>query len=223
MKTSSYKIENFDAIIYDMDGLIVDSEPLWQQAEIEVFRLVDINLTKELCETTKGLRIDEVIKHWFQISPWSKMTQKSLEQKVVDRLIELIKSDSKLLPGVKESLSFFKEKKLKIGLASASYYKIIDSVLKTHNLNTQFDLVYSAEDERYGKPHPGIFISAAQKLNTDIARCLILEDSLNGVLAAKSARAKCIAVPATNEFDNPKFAIADKKLKSLSELINYFN
>ncbi|MEM7592429.1 MAG: HAD-IA family hydrolase, partial [Cyanobacteria bacterium P01_A01_bin.83] len=96
--------------------------------------------------------------------------------------------------------------------------KIIQAALKALNLNNAFVEVYSAESEILGKPHPGVYLTTANKLNVAPQCCLALEDSLNGVLAAKAAQMKCIAIPETSQQDNPKFAIADTILTSLNDL-----
>ena len=101
-----------------------------------------------------------------------------------------------------------------MAIASSSYLKIIEAVVKRLKLKGFFDVIYSAEFEKYGKPNPGTFLTTAEKLGVSPMKCLVFEDSLNGVIAAKAARMITIAVP---EFDNPKFIIADKILNSLEE------
>ena len=81
-----------------------------------------------------------------------------------------------------------------------------------------FESVLSAEYEAYGKPHPGVYISAAKQMKYDPQYCCAIEDSLNGVIAAKAAKMKCIAVPAQDEPKIAKFAVADVVLNSLEEL-----
>ena len=84
-------------------------------------------------------------------------------------------------------------------------------------INTNRKQLYSSYDW-YGKPHPGIYLTSASKLGVAVTQCVALEDSLTGVLAAKSARMKCIAIPDDSSFSSPKFAIADVVLKSLLSL-----
>lgn len=208
------------AVIFDLDGLLIDSEPLWQQAEILIFKQVNIKLTPELCLQTKGLRIDEVVDYWYQKYPWTNLTKSEIEQSIVDKLIELIKSQGKALPGVAHAISFVRQKQVQIALASSSSLKIIQAALKALNLNNAFVEIYSAESEVLGKPHPGVYLTTANKLKVAPQFCLALEDSLNGVLAAKAAQMKCIAIPETSQRDNPKFAIADTILTSLNDLNN---
>ncbi|WP_063822253.1 hexitol phosphatase HxpB [Pleurocapsa sp. PCC 7319] len=205
------------AVIFDMDGLLIDSEPLWQEAEIEIFKQINIMLTPELCLQTKGLRIDEVVDYWYQKLPWANLSPEKVEQLIVAKLIELIHTKGKPLKGVDYAVSFTRQKQVKIALASSSYSKIIQAALHKLNLINAFEEVYSAESEVLGKPHPGVYLTTANKLNVLPQECLAIEDSLNGVLAAKAAQMKCIAIPEPLEYDNPKFAITDVILKSLEE------
>lgn len=207
-----------EAVIFDMDGLLIDSEPLWQQAEITIFKQVDIILTHSMCTQTKGLRIDEVVEYWYKKYPWDNLSKLQVQEAIVDKLIELIHTEGKPLPGVDHAINFVKGKNLKIALASSSAYKIIYAALEKLNITDAFEIIYSAESEPLGKPHPGVYLTTAEKLSLPPQSCLALEDSLNGVLAAKSAQMRCIAIPEASELHNPKFAIADLVLESLEQL-----
>jgi mannitol-1-/sugar-/sorbitol-6-/2-deoxyglucose-6-phosphatase len=208
------------AVIFDMDGLLLDSEPFWQEAEILVFKRVGIILTNSMCLQTKGLRIDQVVDYWYQKYPWTNISKLEIEESIVAKVIELIYLKGEPLPGVDRAISFVQEKQLKIALASSSASKIIYAALEKLNLSDVFTEIYSAEIEPLGKPHPGVYLTTAKKLGVLPQDCLALEDSLNGVLAAKAAQMKCIAIPEPLQYYNPKFAIADLILKSLQELNN---
>ena len=205
------------AVIFDMDGLLIDSEPLWQKAEILIFKQVNILLTSELCLQTKGLRIDEVVNYWYQRHPWENLAKQKVEELIIAKVIELIYLQGEPLAGVDRAIFFVRQKQVKIALASSSASKIIQAVLQKLELTNVFAEIYSAELEVLGKPHPGVYLTTAKKLNVSPFECLALEDSLNGVLAAKAAQMKCIAIPEPLQYDNPKFAIADIILKSLAE------
>ena len=206
------------AVIFDLDGLLIDSEPLWQEAEILIFKRVNIFLNSELCSQTRGLRIDEVVDYWYRKSPWTNLTKLEVEELIVSKLIELIHLEGKPLPGVAEAIAFVQSKNVKIALASSSALNIIQAALQKLELADTFVEVYSAESEILGKPHPGVYLTTAKKLNIPPQSCLALEDSLNGVLAAKAAQMKCIAIPEAKQQQNPKFTIANRILASLEEL-----
>ena len=207
-----------EAVIFDMDGLLIDSEPLWQQAEIAIFKQVGIILIPSMCLRTKGLRIDEVVEYWYNRYPWDKLSKLQVQEAIVDKLIEFIHTEGKALVGVNDAINYVKTKDVKIALASSSSYKIINAALQKLDIADDFEIIYSAESEPLGKPHPGVYLTTAEKLGVSPQNCLALEDSLNGVLAAKAAQMKCIAIPEMSENHNPKFAIADMVLESLQQL-----
>ncbi|MFK7946274.1 MAG: hexitol phosphatase HxpB [Saprospiraceae bacterium] len=202
------------AVIFDMDGLLINSEPFWKSVEIEVFKKVGIELTVEKCLDTVGLRIDEVVTYWYDKQPWDNISKKAIETEIVDKMIECITNEGESLPGVYDAVEFFWNKKIPMAIASSSYLRIIKAVVKRLKLKDFFDVIYSAEFEKYGKPNPATFITTAEKLNVAPTNCLVFEDSLNGVLAGKAARMTTVAIP---EFENPKFIIADKILNSLED------
>ena len=206
------------AVIFDLDGLLINSEPLWQEAEILVFQQVNILLDNQLCLQTKVLRIDEVVDYWYQKYPWTNLSKQEVEQAIVAKVIELISFKGEPLPGVNSAISFIRTKPVKIALASSSSLIIIQAALKKLNLIDVFTKIYSAESERLGKPYPGVYLTTAQRLEVIPQECLAIEDSLNGVIAAKAAQMKCIAIPEAEQLNNPRFAIADKILNSLNEL-----
>lgn len=216
-RNSELKTQNsIQAVIFDMDGLLIDSEPIWREAEKEIFAEVGITLTDEMCFTTVGLRIDEVVEHWFEKFPWENESQENIKEKIIDKVIELILLKGELLPGVLKSIDFFQKNNFPTAIASASPMKIINAVVQKFNLEKYFSIIHSAEKEEYGKPHPAVFISTAKLLNVLPQHCLVFEDSLNGVIAAKAARMKVIAVPEPIHYENSKFEIADLKLSSLN-------
>jgi len=205
------------AIIFDMDGLLIDSEPLWEEAELEVFNQVGVPLTSEMTKQTMGLRVDEVVQHWFDLYPWKDISHKEIEAKIVEKVIALIKEKGTAKEGVNEMIRFFKDKNMPMAIASSSSMDIIETVVKKLHIKNNLDVIYSAEHEQYGKPHPGVYITAAQKLGIASDKCLAFEDSPNGVLAAKAAKMKCVAVPDQKMKNDRRFGIADIILDSLSE------
>lgn len=208
----------FEAIIFDMDGLLVDTEPLWQQAEIAVFETVGIALTSDMCYETMGMRMDEVVRYWHDRFPWTGRSMAEVGDAVVDEVIRLVGERGKLMPGVAHALEWAGARHVPVALASSSPMRLIEAILAHFELKPVFQEIRSAETEPLGKPHPGVYLRTAQALGVAADRCIALEDSLNGLIAAKAARMRCIVVPEPRQYDDPRFAIADLKLKSLSEL-----
>jgi HAD superfamily hydrolase (TIGR01509 family) len=206
------------AIIFDMDGVLIDSEPLWKIAEVEAFAKVGLNLATTDCEETVGLRIDQVVEMWYKRVGWSNKTVKAVENDIVNILIREINSQGSALPGVVETLASLQAMDIKVGLATSSYDRIIHAVLDRLGIRDYFDICYSAEHEVYGKPHPGVFLSCADRLNVVPEDCLVIEDSFNGIIAAKAARMKVIAIPEKSHQADPRLVTADKLLNSMSDL-----
>ena len=206
-----------DAVIYDMDGVILDSEPFWQQAQIEVYKSVGILLTPEKCLETTGTAVDESVAYRYQQQPWSGKTQEEVMYEILDSVERIVQERGVLLPGVTTTINYFKNKNLPLALASSSPMKLINAVLKKFDLEHAYRIVHSAEHEDYGKPHPAVFLSTAHRLKIDPERCLVIEDSFNGLLAAKAAKMKTIVVPSALQFHETRFAIADLTLQSLAD------
>jgi sugar-phosphatase len=207
----------FGAAVFDMDGLLVDSEPLWHEAEIEILGALGVPLVASSCRETKGMFVGEVTRYWFERYPWRGPDPETVAVTVVDRVIELVTSRGRLLPGVAGALDLCRAHGLPLAVASSSQYRLIHHVLDHFGLAGEFDLVHSAEDEPYGKPHPGVFLTTADRLGVAPDRCLVWEDAPAGVLAAKSARMACVGVPEAAERAHSVFGIADAVLDSLEQ------
>jgi sugar-phosphatase len=201
-----------------MDGLLIDSEILWHEAEIEILGGLGVPLAVEGCRSTKGMFVDEVTEHWYRLYPWPGPTPAEVAVTVVDRVIELILSKGELKPGAEHAIELCDQRGLALAVASSSQYRLIDAALSHFGLRDRFALVHSAEDEEYGKPHPAVFLTAATKLGAVPRRCLVWEDAPAGVLAAKAASMACIAVPEPAEADHPAFGLADLVVGSLLQV-----
>jgi sugar-phosphatase len=207
------------AAIFDMDGLLIDSEPLWTQAEMDIFGVLGLDLSqRHLFPDTLGLRIDQVVRMWYQAMPWQGPTQAEVTQQIIARAIELVEQTRPLLPGVTHALELCRDQKLKIGLASASPLHMLDKVLEMFNLTGYFQVRTSAENLPYSKPHPEVYLQAASQLQVDPLNCVTLEDSFNGMIATKAARMRSIVIPAHEFSADSRWGLADIKLSSLEQL-----
>jgi len=206
------------AVIFDMDGVLLDSEPLWQEAEIAVFASVGIALERRDCLETMGLRSDEVVAHWHGRRPWASPSLQAVERELLGTVEALIRRRAVRKEGVTEVLRTLARRDVRLALASSSPYALITAVLEALDLADTFACVHSAEQEPFGKPHPGVYLTAAEKVGVAPTACCAIEDSPNGVLAAKAARMTCIAVPDGGVAGDPRFTIADQVVRSLADL-----
>ena len=216
------------AAIFDMDGLLIDSEPIWREAEIGIFSSLGIPMTEDMCRQTMGWRCNEVIAYWHQQFRWSGPGVDEVEQQLLTEVDRLIQVRGEALPGVETTLKNLAETGIPIALASSSPSFLINSVVEKLNIKDYFQVIRSAEGETYGKPHPGVFLSTAEDLKADPTQCLVFEDSFHGIIAALAARMKVIGVPAEEDRSQPRFNAATHLLYSLedfklSDLDRWFN
>lgn len=205
------------AIIFDMDGLLVDSEPYWKIAEKICFGKLGLTLTDELLRQVMGFRLNEVVEHWYNYQPWGEKNFDAVEADVLETVKQLIADNANALPGVIDTLKLCKENGYKIALASSSAMSLINVVVDKLNIRHYFDLLVSAENEPYGKPHPSVFLTTANQLNVLPIECLVFEDSVNGMVAAKAARMKSIVVPEAEKQNEPYWHLANQKLNTLED------
>jgi HAD superfamily hydrolase (TIGR01509 family) len=206
-----------EAVIFDMDGVLLDSEPFWQDAEIEIFASVGIHLTLEQCRENAGIPINEIIEHRFQLSPWNGKSPDRVRDEIMERVEQLVRERAVPREGVVETLAFFRKKNVPIALASSSTMRLIAAALGKLHLGDFFSVIHSAEQEKRGKPSPDVFLTTAKLLGTPARRCLVFEDSLNGLKAAKAAKMKTVVTPMEAQRNHRGFDAADLKLNSLRE------
>jgi mannitol-1-/sugar-/sorbitol-6-/2-deoxyglucose-6-phosphatase len=213
------EIKEYDAVIFDMDGVLIDSEPLWKIAMEEVFHALGSTLKKEDFQKTVGLRIDEVVHFWNHHENWGISNESEIEEAIIVKMIELISKNAQPLSGVIETLTFLKNKGLKIGLATSSSSRLIKVVLAELNIARFFDFVHSAENEAYGKPHPAVYVKVAEVLNVSPTKCLVIEDSFNGVIAGIAAKMKVVCIPEKTHFPNQRLAVADFHFETMNDFL----
>jgi len=206
------------AAIFDMDGLLVDSEPLWRQVVAEAYKKLGIELTEEHHSIMGGQSTRENALYMHHRHQWKGQTPEELADAITAEVADRIKQGEVLLkPGVHQVLSVCKKAGLSVAIASAADQIVIDAVVDTLEIREHFHHIYSAQYEEYSKPHPGVFLQVARHFKVIPQDCLVFEDSPNGVLAAKAARMRCVAVPDYTPGSHPFIRTADVVLDSLEE------
>ncbi len=204
-----------NTVIFDMDGLLIDSEPLWNEAADEVFHSYGLSLSTEQHNSTTGLRTSEVVQWWFRHFGIGDAEMEKAEKKIIELALYKVQQRGQTLPGVEYIFQFFKQRNFKIGLASSSPQIMIDTVVKQIGIESFLQATSSAEFLAYGKPHPQVYLNCATRLQSEPSECICFEDSFNGMIASKAARMKCVVVPAYNQQKDERWGAADLKLSSL--------
>ena len=205
-----------EAFVFDMDGVIIDSEPLWRRAMVKVFNTGGLPVNEVDCAQTTGMRLDEVIKIWNKKHPFTN-NELQVEKSIEEELCILIRNEGRPMPGFMQTIEMLKAEDKKIGLATSSSRKLIECVLDALQVRPYFHHTQSAEGLLYGKPHPEVFMRSAQALGVAPRSCVVIEDSVNGIISAKAAGMRVIGVPEPHNRNNPRFTIADLVLNSLEE------
>ncbi len=204
-------------VLFDMDGLLIDSEPLWRESMKEVFATVGVEISVEEAALTTGLRTPEVVEYWHGVYGWTAKTREQVTNEIIDDVIIKVTARGQAMEGLEYILDFFAEKNFKTGLASSSPMRLIEAIVNYLGIQKKFQAISSAEFETHGKPHPAVYLSCAGSLKSDRLECLVFEDSITGMIAAKAARMKTVVVPEEAKKKDSRFSLADVQLGSLLE------
>lgn len=206
-----------DTVIFDIDGLLVDSEPLWNEAASEVFRQYGVNLSEEQYNTTTGLRTREFVQWWFSHFQIGMEELAGAEKKIIERVLNKIEHKGKIMEGVPYIFDFFSHRQFRIGLATSSPPSLIELVVHMAGIGRYLQATASAESLAFGKPHPQVYLNCAASLGSQPTNCICFEDSFNGMISVKAARMKCVIIPHPSQAKMERWAAADLQLLSLSQ------
>jgi len=206
----------FDAVICDMDGTLADTEPLHHQAYKRVLATLGTTITDAEYDKFTGRTDDVICRYLIERDKMSLSVEDLLALKE-KAFRQLVRGTLTPLPGVVKMLHYFKDKGLKLAVASASTKEDIDTVLGALGIRDLFDAIASGVEVENSKPAPDVFLLAAKRVNAMPTRCLAFEDSENGTIAAHTAAMFCIAVPCPSTRHQDHSA-ANLKVGSMEEL-----
>lgn len=205
-------------VIFDMDGVIIDSEPIHQECERKMFKMLGITVSDEEHNALIGAS-DETM--WLRLGSLHDLPIKITEAIQLKKTLymEYLKRETyrKPIPYVVELISDLYNNNFLLALASSSPHEQINYILENLGIKHYFHAIISGEDVKEGKPHPGIFLKAAKSVGTDPESCVVIEDSYNGVMAAKGAQMKCIGFVNPNS-GTQDLSKADKIVHSIKEV-----
>lgn len=208
-----------EAVIFDMDGLLIDSEPIWRRSHIDTLARYGVEITEDQIRAMAGKRADEIVQYWRSSYDLMHIPNDDLEAEIVRQVLDNVRQNGREMPGVSPLIELLEVRGIPMAVASSSAPATISTVLDKLAISNRMKHIHSAKNEEFGKPHPAVFLTTAQKLGVNPARCIVFEDSLSGVRAAKSAGMKCVAVPEEENRSKPEFqAEADLIIDSLKKI-----
>jgi beta-phosphoglucomutase-like phosphatase (HAD superfamily) len=205
-----------NTVIFDMDGLLIDSEPLWEEAGKETLQQFDIALSTDQYHHSTGLRTSEWIGYWFHHFGIDQRFAADAEEAIVKKAIEKIRDHALPMPGA-DMIFPFCDRNFKIGLATSSPLALANVVIEKLGIASWLNAVSSAEFLPFGKPHPDVYMHCASALKSSPLECICFEDSFNGMISVKAARMTCVVIPAADHYLHEKWGAADLKIPSLSD------
>jgi len=207
-----------NAIIFDMDGTLVDTEPFNTEIEKRLFRLNKVEISEEAHQKYLGIASDTM---------WREIAERNQLKIPVSELIEQNHKESfkylseveqiPIMPGLVDLLEKLQARKYPMAVASSSTPEIIELILSRTNLKKYFRVIVSAQETGKSKPEPDVFLLAAEKLGIKPVHCLVVEDSENGIKAALAAGMTCVAYQGP-EADPQKQKEADAVIQNFSQL-----
>ena len=211
------------AVIFDMDGVIFDTEKVYLDIWIEVFEKYGYKMTKELYVNVMGTGRKNVIKTFLENFGDDLPIEKMYEEKD-NQLFYIIENQGiPLKKGVKELFSMLKERNYKIALGTSAKRERVEKQIKDKWLKESFDAIVCGDDVEKGKPSPDIFLKAAKKIDVEPENCFVVEDSPAGIKAAFSGGMKGIHVEDLKAADEDILKYCEKNFKNLQEIKEYLS
>lgn len=182
------------AVLWDMDGTLVDSEKVWAEVQLALMPELGAIWTIEDCMSLIGSDLREAVKVWMARIPDGVITGDELADRMFSEVVEALRKEVTFQPGALELLQSLRKEEVPCALVSASYRTMIDAVLG-HLPPDPFDVIVAGDEVTLGKPHPEPYLTAADKLGVDPAYCVVIEDSMTGTQAGTAAGMYVVAVP----------------------------
>ncbi|MCU1592000.1 MAG: HAD-superfamily hydrolase, subfamily variant 3 [Frankiales bacterium] len=183
------------AVLWDMDGLLVDTEPVWTIAEEELAVRLGGTWSDELKARIAGTRLEAsvpTILEWYGVEATPAVVSETATW-LLDRMVELFRTEVRVLPGVTELLAALRHAEVPMALVSSSYRVLVDAVL-AHGFGP-FAVTVAGDEVSHGKPHPEPYLLACERLGVRPQQCVVLEDSAAGVASGRAAGCAVVAVP----------------------------
>ena len=208
----------FKAIIFDMDGTLVDSEVIWDIAETEMFADMELEYTADVREQVIGLRLDEFFEKLIAIYNLDR-TVDDLQAELIERMLKKIPGMVEAKSGAEAIIEWVSQQNIPYCIASSSPMSIIDATVKAQGWAELITNLYTADSVAKGKPAPDVYLYAAKQLGVQPEDCLALEDSPNGARSAIAAGMTCYVVPDGHSVPEKFARITPHIFKSLDDVL----
>ena len=209
---------SFRAVIFDLDGVLADSEPWWNEIDKKLLAECGVTYRGEYHRNVLGVSYRLAVEFYKKAFGLSVSTGEMMRRRA-EIAIEFFANRVGLFPSAKEVLQELQQMNLSLAVATSSVSASARPFLEHHKLTPFFDVIVTGDEIERGKPHPDIYMHAAEKLGLASAACLVIEDALSGIAAAKAANMRVAAIPDTRFVDPREYQKkADYMLGSLSEI-----
>lgn len=214
-------MENYEAVIFDLDGTLVDSMWMWRAIDVEYLGRFNINIPGDLQKSIEGKSFSETavyFKNRFKI-PYS---VDEIKQSWNEMSYDIYQNRVKLKNGAKEFLDYLKDNNIKMGIATSNSRELAICVLKARNIFDYFEAIVTGCDVNAGKPNPDVYLKTAGLLNVNPKNCLVFEDIPNGIMAGKNANMTTCAIEDeySKDLTDEKKRLADYYVKDYIEFMN---
>jgi HAD superfamily hydrolase (TIGR01509 family) len=207
-----------EAVVFDMDGVLVDTEHLWDEVREELTEQWGGRYTPEAQQAMMGMSSHEWSRYLHEVVGLREPPE-TINAEVVRRMLSRYEADLPVVPGAVEAVHRLASAGYRLALASSSNRELIDAVLRALELTELFEVTVSSEEVARGKPAPDVYLEAARRLGVEPARCAAVEDSASGIRAARAAGMRVLAYPNRHFPPEPDvLATANVTLDSLAAL-----
>jgi len=208
-------IPRLEAVLFDMDGVIIDSEPLWTEAERRFLARRMLEYSPQLKTVMMGRDAKEAVRLLIDYYSLSESVEEVTAERI-QLVTELFKEHLQPVPNVLQLLRSLKEKGIRTGMATSSPEQLVRLAVDKLGIAGLFDLIMSGDQVEQGKPAPDIYLAAAKKIGVDPEHCLVIEDAPLGVAAAKAAGMSCLAI--STSADGAELTMADKVVRDFEKV-----
>ena len=213
-------LKNIDAVIFDLDGTLIDSMWMWKQIDIEYLSKYNIDLPDNLQTEIEGMSFSETAAY-FKNRFGLKETLEEIKSTWNDMAYYKYEYEVPIKEGALDFLNYLKKNNIKTGIATSNSKDLVNAVVKKHGVNHLFDSIHTSCEVKKGKPAPDIYHLVAKDLEVKPQRCLVFEDVINGIKAGKNACMKVCAIydDFSKDADTEKRALADYYIQDFKEVL----